>query len=40
VRTPLLAQAAMLELATALEELRAVPPPPRVGGFAHPDEVL
>ena len=38
--TPLLAQAVMLELATALEELRAVPPPPRVGPFAHPDEVL
>lgn len=38
--TPLLAQAVMLELATALEELRASPPPPRVGGFVHPEEVL
>jgi 6-phosphogluconate dehydrogenase (decarboxylating) len=38
--TPLLAQASMLELAAALEELRAVPPPPRVGGFVHPDEVF
>jgi 6-phosphogluconate dehydrogenase (decarboxylating) len=38
--TPLLAQAVMLELATALEELRPSPPPPRVGPFVHPDEIL
>ena len=30
----------MLEVATALEELRTVPPPPRVGPFVHPDEIL
>ena len=30
----------MLELATALEELRPSPPPPRVGPFVHPDEIL
>ena len=38
--TPLLAQAVMLEIATALEELRANPPPPRVGPFVHPDDIL
>lgn len=38
--TPLLAQAVMLEIATALEELRANPPPVRVGPFVHPDEIL
>lgn len=37
--TPLLAQAVMLELATALEELRTSPPPVRVGGFVHPEEI-
>jgi hypothetical protein len=38
--TPLLAQAVMLEIATALDELRANPPPPRVGPFVHPDDIL
>ncbi len=38
--TPLLAQAVMLEIATALEELRTNPPPPRVGPFVHPDDIL
>jgi 6-phosphogluconate dehydrogenase len=38
--TPLLAQAVMLEIATALEELRTIPPPQRVGPFVHPDELL
>ncbi len=37
--TPLLAQAVMLEIATALEELRTNPPPPR-GPFVHPDDIL
>jgi 3-hydroxyisobutyrate dehydrogenase-like beta-hydroxyacid dehydrogenase len=38
--TPLLAQAVMLEVATALDEFRACPPPARVGPFVHPDEIL
>jgi hypothetical protein len=38
--TPLLAQAVMLEVATALDEFRASPPPARVGPFVHPDEIL
>ncbi len=37
---PLLAQAVMLEQAAALEEERSAPPPPRVGGFVHPDDIL
>ena len=37
---PLLAQGAMLEVATGLDEHRSVEPPPRVGGFVHPDEIL
>ncbi|MFO1039949.1 MAG: NAD(P)-binding domain-containing protein [Geminicoccaceae bacterium] len=37
---PLLAQAVMLELGVALDEHRSEPPPPRVGGFVHPDDIL
>ncbi len=37
---PLLAQGAMLELGMALDEHRSAPPPPRVGGFVHPDDIL
>lgn len=38
--TPLLAQAAMLDLAEALEDGRAPAPPPRLGPFALPEEIL
>jgi 6-phosphogluconate dehydrogenase (decarboxylating) len=38
--TPLLAQAAMLELGCALDEERERPPPPRLGPFALPEEIL
>lgn len=38
--TPLLAQTAMLELAEALEEGRAPSPPPRLGPFVLPEEIL
>ena len=38
--TPLLAQAAMLALADALEDQQSRPPPTRVGPFQHPDEIL
>lgn len=37
---PLLAQAGMLELADALEEGRTAAPPPRLGPFVLPDEIL
>ncbi len=37
---PLLAQAAMLELGCALDEERERPPPPRLGPFALPEEIL
>lgn len=37
---PLLAQAAMLELAEALDEGHALTPPPRLGPFQLPDEIL
>lgn len=37
--TPMLAQAVMLALAGALDELRSSPPPIRVGGFVRPEEV-
>ena len=38
--TPLMAQAAMLSLAEALEEQRSAPPATRIGPFQHPDEIL
>jgi 6-phosphogluconate dehydrogenase (decarboxylating) len=38
--TPLLAHAAMLELGQALDEERERPPPPRLGPFALPEEIL
>lgn len=37
---PLLAQAAMLELGQALDEERQHPPPPRLGPFQLPEEIL
>jgi hypothetical protein len=37
---PLLAQAIMLGQAAALEEARSSPPPPRIGPFVHPDDIL
>jgi 6-phosphogluconate dehydrogenase (decarboxylating) len=37
---PLLAQAIMLGQAAALEEERSSPPPPRIGPFVHPDDIL
>jgi 6-phosphogluconate dehydrogenase len=37
---PLMAQAVMLEMAAALEEHRSIPPPPRIGPFVHPDDIL
>lgn len=38
--TPLMAQAAMLNLAEALDEHTPSPPAPRIAGFQHPDEIL
>lgn len=38
--TPVFAQTAMLAMAEALEEHRSEPPPPRVGAFQHPDEIM
>lgn len=38
--TPLLAQAAMHSISEALDEHRSEAPPPRVGPFQHPDEII
>lgn len=38
--TPVLAQTAMQAIADALDEHRSTTPPPRVGPFQHPDEIM
>lgn len=38
--TPLLAQSAMAAIADALEEHRSTRPPPRVGPYQHPDDII